>query len=212
MAGWFETHAPEHGCVLAGDSHWLVNSSKWEELRQEVMWCNDDIMEKPKDFPKGYKKVKWVARSTRTTHIMVSEVFLAVFRARFDAHYDMSNESCLRWWINESIWDFIVPTFICRNMLQACTVQHEGHRPKVLLWIMEEFFYISHDLTDKDRDGRIILSYELMMEAEHRYRVKWGGGIRCRCPLPSSGNAPPCSWDTLECIAWSEPDSKTLER
>ena len=77
---------------------------------------------------------------------------------------------------------------------------------------MEEFFYISHELTDKDCDGRVILSYELMMEAEHQYRVKRGGGIGCRRPSPSSSNAPPCSQDTLEHVAWSEPDSKTLER
>ena len=143
---------------------------------------------------------------------MASEVFLAVFRARFDVHYDASNESCLRWWINESIWDFIVPTFICGESQQACTVRCEGHRPKVLLWIMEEFFYISHELMDQDRDGRVVLSYELMIEAEHRFMVKWGGGVGCRCPSPSSSNAPPCSWDTLECVAWSEQDSKTLER
>ena len=42
-----------------------------------------------------------------------------------------------------------------------------GHRPKVLLWIMEEFFYISYELTDQDCDGHVILSYELMIEAEH---------------------------------------------
>ena len=95
---------------------------------------------------------------------MTSEVFLAVFRVRFDVHYDASNESCLRWRINQSIWDFVVPTFIRGNALQACTVQHEGHHPKVLLWIMEEFFYISHNLTDQDRDGHVVLSYELMME------------------------------------------------
>ena len=53
---------------------------------------------------------------------MTSEVFLAVFRVHFDAHYDMSNESGLRWWINENIWDFIAPTFICGNPSQACTV------------------------------------------------------------------------------------------
>ena len=104
-----------------------------------------------------------------------------------------------------------MPTFICGNTLQACTVRCEGHRPKVLLWIMEEFFYISHDLTDQDRDGRVVLSYELMMEAEHRFRVKQGGGIGYRHPSPSSSNAPPCSRDTLEHVAWSEPDSKTLE-
>ena len=124
----------------------------------------------------------------------------------------VSNESCLRWWINESIWDFIVPTFICGDPLQACTVRREGHRPKVLLWIMEEFFYISHDLMEQDRNGRVVLSYELMMEAEHRFRIKQGRGIGRCCPLSSSGNAPPCSWEMLEHIAWSKPDSKTLER
>ena len=70
---------------------------------------------------------------------MASEIFLAVFRARFDALYDASNESGLRWWINENIRDFIAPTFIHGNPLNTCTVQHEGHCRKVLLWIMEEF-------------------------------------------------------------------------
>ena len=142
---------------------------------------------------------------------MASEVFLAVFHARFDACYDTSNKSCLRWWINESIQDFIAPTFICGDLLQACTVRHNGHCPKVLLWIMEEFFYISHDLMEQDHDGHVVLSYELMMEAEHWFRLKQGGGIGCHRPSSSSCNAPPCSQETLECIAWSKPDSKTLE-
>ena len=103
---------------------------------------------------------------------MATEVFLAVFRAHFDVCYDTSNESCLRWWINENTQDFIAPTFICGDLLQACTVRREGHGPKVLLWIMEEFFYTSHDLMKEDRNGRIVLSYELMMEAEHRFRIK----------------------------------------
>ena len=89
--------------------------------------------------------------------------------------YDTYNESCLRWWINENIRDFIVPTFIHGDPPQACTVRCKGHRPKVLLWIMEEFFYISHDLMEEDHDGRIVLSYELMMEAEHWLGIKWGG-------------------------------------
>ena len=77
---------------------------------------------------------------------------------------------------------------------------------------MEEFFYISHDLTEEDRNGRVVLSYELMMEAEHRFRIKWRGGIGHCCSSPSSGVAPLCSREMLECIAWSKLDSKTLER
>ena len=142
---------------------------------------------------------------------MASEVFLAVFHVCFDAHYDASSESYLRWWINENICNFIVPTYICGDLLQPCTVRCEGHRPKVLSWIMEEFFYILHNLTEENRDGCVILSYELMMEAEHRYRIKWGGGTRC-CHSPShASSAPLCSLEMLECVAWDKPDSKTLE-
>ena len=103
---------------------------------------------------------------------MASEVFLAIFRARFDTLYDASNESGLRWWMNENIRDFIAPTYLHGNPFSPCMVQCEGHRPKVLLWIMEEFFHISHDLTDMDCDGRVVLCYELMIEAEHRFRIK----------------------------------------
>ena len=85
-------------------------------------------------------------------------------------------------------------------------------RPKVLLWIMEEFFHISHDLTDMDHDGRVVLCYELMIEAERRFRIKRGGGTGCRHPSSTTSNATPCPPDKLEDVAWNKPDSKTLER
>ena len=123
---------------------------------------------------------------------MVSEIFLAVFCAHFDALYNASNESSLRWWINENIRDFITPTFLRGNPFNVCTVRHEGHRPKVLLWIMEEFFHISHSQTDTDRDGHIILCYELMMEAERRFRIKRGSGVGRRRPSSSTSTTSPC--------------------
>ena len=142
---------------------------------------------------------------------MASEIFLAVFCVHFDVLYDASNESGLRWWINENIRDFIVPTFIRGNPFNTCTVQREGHRPKVLLWIMEEFFHISHSLADKDCDGRVVLCYELMIEVERRFRIKRGGGAGCRRPSSTTINATPCPRDKLEDITWNKPDSKTLE-
>ena len=142
---------------------------------------------------------------------MASEIFLAVFHACFDALYDVSNKSGLRWWINENIRDFIAPTFIRSNPFNVCTVRREGHRPKVLLWIMEEFFHISHDLTDMDHDGHVVLCYELMIEAERRFRIKRGGGVGCHHPSSTTSNATPCPPDKLEDVAWNKPDSKTLE-
>ena len=86
-----------------------------------------------------------------------------------------------------------------------------GNCPKVLLWIMEEFFYILHDLTEEESDGHVTLGFELMIEAEHRYRIKQGGGIRCCCSPSHASSTLPCSQEMLECITWGKPDSKTLE-
>ena len=167
----------------------------------------------PRISLRWYKRREWVAWSTRTTKEMASEVFHVIFSAHFEAHHDESNEACLRWWINEKICDFIMPSYLCGDPPQPCTMQHEGHHPKVLLWVMEEFFYILHGLTDEDHDGCIVLGYELMLEVEHRFRIKWGRGIRCHwSPSHSASNAPPCSPETLDHITWLNPDSKMLER
>ena len=77
---------------------------------------------------------------------------------------------------------------------------------------MEEFFHISHDLTDMDHDGRVVLCYELMIEAEHRFRIKRGGGAGCHRPMSTTSNATQCPPEKLEDVAWNKPDSKTLER
>ena len=77
---------------------------------------------------------------------------------------------------------------------------------------MEEFFYILHDLTEEDHDGHVILGYELMIEAEHQYRIKQGGGVRCRHFPSHASSTLPCSQEMLEHITWGKPESKTLER
>ena len=111
-----------------------------------------------------------------------------------------------------NIRDFIMPTHLCGNPPQPCTAWHKGHHPKMLLSIMEEFFYISQQLTDEDLNGRIVLGYELMLDAEHRFRIKWGGGVgRHSSPLHSASNAPLCSQETLDCVTWSNPHSRMLE-
>ena len=105
-----------------------------------------------------------------------------------------------------------MPTYLCGDLPQPCTVQCEEHCPKMLLWIMEEFLYILQQLTDEDRDGCVVLGYELMLEAEHRFRIN-GWGIGCHPSLShSTSNAPPCSPETMNCMPWSNPDSRMLER
>ena len=65
---------------------------------------------------------------------------------------------------------------------------------------------------DTDRDGRVVLCYELMIEAECHFRIKRGSGAGCHRPLSSTSNASPCPQDKLEDVAWNKPNSKTLER
>ena len=50
------------------------------------------------------------------------------------------------------------------------------------------------------------------MEAEHRFRIKRGGGAGRRRPSSSTSNTSPYPRDKLEDVAWNKPDSKTLER
>ena len=89
---------------------------------------------------------------------MPSEVFHAVFSVHFDVHYDTSNESSWRWWVNENI----CMTLLCQHTYTVICHSHVLHgmrdtTPTMLLWIMEEFFYISQQLTDEDHDGCIVL-------------------------------------------------------
>ena len=51
-----------------------------------------------------------------------------------------------------------------------------------------------------------------MLEAEHKFRIKWGRGIRhCWSPLHSASNTLLCSQETLDHMTWSNPDSRMLE-
>ena len=50
-----------------------------------------------------------------------------------------------------------------------------------------------------------------MMEAEHQYRIKWGGSIGPHHSPSHVSSTPLCSLEMLECVAWTKPDSKTLE-
>ena len=96
-----------------------------------------------------------------------------------------------------------------RHRRVLCNVRDTVLRHYCGLW--KSFFYISHDLTEEDRDGRVFLSYELMVEVEHQFRIKRDGGVRCHCSPSCSSSTPPGSREMLERVAWSKPDSKTLE-
>ena len=113
----------------------------------------------------------------------------------------------------EHTWLYHANIPMRQSAMQLCTAWRKGHCPKVLLWIMEEFFYISQQLTDEDCNGRIVLGYELMLEAEHRFRIKQGRGASdaTNPPCIPLVTAPPYSQETLDCVTWSNPDSRMLE-
>ena len=80
-------------------------------------------------------------------------------------NYDPGQESTWHWLTNEHICDFSAPCFTKEQLPCLCMVRHEGHRLKMLLWMLEEYIYILGCLWDEDQDGHIVLGHEMLLLA-----------------------------------------------
>ena len=143
---------------------------------------------------------------------MTPTLFAEIYRMRFSASYDPTQESTWHWLTNENIQDFTTPCYTREDPPHPCMMKHEGHRPKMLLWMIEEFIYIMGCLCDEDRDGHIVLGHELLLLVWSQCCRKRGGG---RGPHHASAllmdSLPACSPETLECIVWALKDTISLE-
>ena len=91
-------------------------------------------------------------------------------------------------------------------------MRHKGHRPKIFLWMVEEFIYILGCLCEEDRDGCMVLGHKLPLLMHSRCCSKRGGGRgSCCVSVLSIDHLPACSPDTLECIVWASKDTISLE-
>ena len=96
--------------------------------------------------------------------------------------------------------------------LCMCMMKHKGHRPKMFLWMLEEFIYILGQLHKNDRDGCMVLGHELLLLICSRCCSKRGGGRGlCWSSVLSVNLLPACSLDTLECTVHVSKDTTPLE-
>ena len=107
--------------------------------------------------------------------------------------------------------------FLCAILHQGwstvlCMMKCEGHRPKMFLWMLEEFSYILGWLCEDDRDGCMVLGHELLLLTCSRCCSKRGGarGL-CQSSMLSVDLLPACSLDTLECSIHASKDTTSLK-
>ena len=139
-------------------------------------------------------------------------LFHEIYRKHFGMAYDASQESTWCWLTNQHIHDFFTPAYMRDDPPGTCIILHEGHRPKMFLWMIEEYAFILSQLciTD-DHDGQLVLGHELLLLACSRCCRKRGGGRgSCHTGLQPMDQLPACSLDTLEHVVCSR-DTILLE-
>ena len=134
-------------------------------------------------------------------------LFLEIYRKHFGATYDMTQESAWRWLTAQYISDFYVPTYTKDDPPNTCLTLDKGHRPKMFLWMVEEFAFILCHLHKDDQDGALVLGHELLLLAcSHCH---WKRGSCCVGATPLD-RLPACSFQTLECTMLA-PDTIQME-
>ena len=137
-----------------------------------------------------------------------STLFLEIYQKRFGMTYDTTQESTWQWLTAQYISDFYAPAYTRGNPPDMCLTLREGHRPKMFLWMLEEFAFILCHLRKDDQDGAMVLGHELLLLARSHCRRKRGSRRPGATPLDK---LPTCSYQTLE-RAMSAPDTIQLER
>ena len=56
--------------------------------------------------------------------------------------YDATQESTWHWLTAQHISDFYAPLYTRDDPPSPCITLHEGHRPKMFLWMIEEYAFI----------------------------------------------------------------------
>ena len=77
-------------------------------------------------------------------------LFFEIYRKHFSATCDAAQESTWQWLTAQHISDFYAPVYTRDDPPSTCLTLREGHRPKMFLWMVEEFVFILCHLHKKD--------------------------------------------------------------
>ena len=126
-------------------------------------------------------------------------LFHEIYRKCFGTTYDAAQESNWRWLTTQHISDFYAPAYTRNDPPSPCITLCEGHRPKMFLWMMEEYAFILCHLSGDDRDGFLVLGHELLLLACSQCCQKRGGGWgSCHTGPTPLDRLPACTFETLE--------------
>ena len=90
-------------------------------------------------------------------------------------------------------------------------VKNKGHCPNMLLWMIDEYFYIMGHLRPEDCDSHVMLGHELLLLMQSHCYKKWGGGRHCCSSMQVADNLSSYWSDTLDHVTWAFNDSMALE-
>ena len=130
---------------------------------------------------------------------LMPTLFHEIYRKRFGVTYYVAQENTWCWLTAQHKSDFYVPVYTGSDPLNPCITLCEGHRPKMFLWMVEEYTFILCHLCGDDRDGFLVLGHELLLLACSWCCQKRGGsrGLRRAGPTPLD-RLPTCTFETLE--------------
>ena len=89
-----------------------------------------------------------------------------------------------------------MPAYTWKHPPNIFLTLREEHRPKMFLWMIEEFAFILCHLPKDDWDGALVLGHELLLLAHNHCHRKRGSCCAGATPLD---RLPACSFQTLEC-------------
>ena len=120
-------------------------------------------------------------------------------RKCFGMTYDTAQESTWCWLTAQHISDFYVSAYTRGDPPSPCITLREGHRPKMFLWMVEEYAFILCHLCGDDHNGFLVLGHELLLLACSWCCRKRGGGRGSHPSGPTSlDRLPACTFQTLE--------------
>ena len=128
--------------------------------------------------------------------------FDVIFHRHFGGRFCRGNEH-LWHHANKEVVDFHTPTFE-REMGMALDVLHTGYHPCILMYMLDELFFVFKKLRADDFDMQYVVAYEILQIALCQCTEWCGSKKKTGNTL---GDAYPCMdlWDadSLECLAWA---------
>ena len=109
---------------------------------------------------------------------------------------------------NAGVPPFITPT-LNKGTLWATDIMRDGYCPKMLLYALDELFFIYVQIRDSPRDERVMLAYEILCISSNRCTNRPNGveqmGILDALALLNTEDA-----RHLKCLAWTVYDGALL--